>query len=157
MIRTAEIDPTGKYRYRLTREWDDSKPSVLWIMLNPSTADALVDDPTIRRCIGFARSWGYGGIVACNLFALRATDPRELKTHPDPVGPDNDRFLDIEYAITARAIAAWGIHGGERAKDVLKRLHHLQCLGITKHGHPKHPLYALATLKPTKLKEVTGA
>ena len=106
---TAEISRDGVYRYRLTRRWEtDDRASMLrWIMLNPSTADASLDDPTIRRCMGFARAWGYGGIVVHNLYALRATDPRQLRDHPDPVGPVNDSYIAGWRVPT---ICAWGAH-----------------------------------------------
>lgn len=145
----AVLSDDGVYRYSLTRRWADG-PSVRWVMLNPSTADAEVDDPTIRRCVSFARRWGYGSIVVHNLFALRATDPRELRQHPDPVGPDNDavlrgeRHLPGEVAVT---VCAWGAHAAavDRGRAVLALLEdarvHPFALGLTAAGHPRHPLY----------------
>jgi len=106
----AGFSPCGCYRYWLTRTWDESRSAVCWLMLNPSTADATRDDPTIRRCIGIARRWGHGGIVAVNLFALRATDPAELVRAVDPVGPENDAAVRSHTA-GLRVIAAWGSKG----------------------------------------------
>src|SRR5262245_19133112 len=91
--KEALISPCGLYRYWLTRTWDNSLRRVCWVMLNPSTADAEQDDPTIRRCVGFARSWGAGGIIVVNLFAFRASDPKALLRAADPVGPDNDGHI----------------------------------------------------------------
>lgn len=146
---SALLSPCRTYRYALRRWWAQTG-YVRFIMLNPSTADARVDDPTIRRCVGFARAWGYGGIVVHNLFALRATDPRELAAHPDPIGPDNDRQLRGvgEGAMHCDlTVCAWGAHrmAARRGPDVLALLwaagetpHHL---GLTASGAPRHPLY----------------
>src|SRR5689334_18589152 len=112
----ALFDPTGRYRYRLWRQWDPAKPAVAFVMLNPSTADATTDDPTIRRCFGFAQGWGFGRLEVVNLFALRATDPRELARHPDPVGPANDAHIAAALALTDQAVAAWGCGGALRER-----------------------------------------
>jgi hypothetical protein len=147
----AGISECGQYRYWLTRVWDKSKPVVAWIMLNPSTADALVDDPTIRRCMGFARAWGAGGIYVANLFAFRASNPCDLWKASDPVGPNNNPPI---YAHThgMRIVAAWGCQNGigARVREVLKFLdgRQLECLGVTKDGHPRHPLYMAANTLP---------
>lgn len=154
MQGSAILSECGRYRYVLTRETGGGRGVVAFIMLNPSTATADVDDPTIRRCRGFARDWGYGSLVVLNLFALRATDPALMKAAADPVGPDNDRHLR-EVARNANAVvAAWGVHGGHRGRDrhVLALLADLDgdllCLGTTRAGHPRHPLYAPANLAP---------
>lgn len=120
-------------------------------MLNPSTADATSDDPTIRRCTGFARARGFGGLRVLNLFALRCTDPAEMKGAPDPVGPQNDVFLRNAFARSVSegspVIAAWGVHGIHLLRDDAVRALaaecgvKLMCLGATKDGHPRHPLY----------------
>ncbi len=89
----ADFDGTGAYRYSLWREWDSRRPIVAFVMLNPSTADAAKDDPTIRRCASFARSWGYGSLEVVNLFAYRASEPKRLRQTPDPIGPANDDYL----------------------------------------------------------------
>jgi hypothetical protein len=146
----AIIDETGAYRYLLWRIWDKSKFRVTFIMLNPSTADANIDDATIRRCVGFADSWGYGGMEVVNLFAYRTTDPYLLKIYDDPVGPENDDYIGISAARSKLMIAAWGTNGSFKGRDkaVIKSLGEVYCIDITKGGHPKHPLYLKAELKP---------
>jgi hypothetical protein len=139
----AEFSPCRTWRYSLTRLWTQDKPYALFIGLNPSTATETVDDPTIRRCIGFAKSWGYGGMVMGNLFAFRATNPRDMMAAEDPIGPENDTWL-IE--LTAKAgiiIAAWGGYGSfmDRDKHAVVLMPVLHCLGKTKAGLPRHPLY----------------
>lgn len=154
MDRDAVISSSGTYRYLLTRYWDYTKPRVGFVMLNPSTADAKEDDPTIRRCINFAKSWGYGGIVVGNLFAYRATDPKKLTQVGSPVGPQNDVMLDrwiFGNEKVGLVIAAWGAHSfaAARGKELCRRHpNRLSCLGVTKAGHPKHPLYLRADTKP---------
>src|SRR5262245_38555366 len=98
MLRSAVFSPCRKYRYSLTRIWDAERPNVMFVGLNPSTADDQVDDPTVRRCIGFARKWRFGGMIIVNLFAYRSTDPNRLQEILDPVGPENDEHI----AATAR-------------------------------------------------------
>ncbi len=144
----AVLSDDGVYRYRLWREWDADKPSCLFIMLNPSTADASQDDPTIRRCIDYARRWDFGGLVVGNLFALRATDPNRLYESDDPVGPDNDDALVDMHDNATLTVCAWGVHGhhrdrGDTVATMLSRFRHrsLYCLGTTKGGAPRHPLY----------------
>lgn len=112
MEKSAIISPCGQYRYRLERAWDRSFPAAVFVCLNPSIADATLDDPTLRKCVGFARRWGCGHLVLVNLFALRATDPREMKRHPSPVGPDNDRHIQEAVQPPARS-SAW--RGGRTA------------------------------------------
>lgn len=130
------------YRYALTRRWGHGAPLVV-IGLNPSTADELADDPTIRRCIGFARREGCCGLVMLNAFALRATDPRVMLAHPEPVGPSNDEIIRRHTVGVELVVFAWGAHGGHRGRDrELQRLvPNGLCFGATKDGHPKHPLY----------------
>lgn len=151
----AALTHDRRYRLRLWRQWDGSRGLVNWIMLNPSTADEEADDPTIRRCIGYARRWGFGGIVVTNLFALRATDPRELRGAPDPIGPDNDVELVAVAFAADLVVCAWGNVGRyrHRARQVVKLLHgapgvDLHCLRITDQGQPCHPLYLPADLDP---------
>lgn len=149
MRSTATISPCGTYRYTLRRIWDDDLPPVYWVMLNPSTADANVDDPTIRRVIGFSRAWGYGSANVLNLFALRSTDPANLTGHADPVGPDNDVHLRsiLETKQRHTIVAAWGSFKGAagRARVIRTMMSgRLSCLGLTKDGHPRHPLYVRA-------------
>jgi hypothetical protein len=145
MTGGAAFSRDRRYRYRLWRRWDRSRPPVAFCMLNPSTADARRDDPTIRRCIGFARDWGYGGIEVVNIFALRATDPRDLRSARDPVGPRNDAFI-LRAAAGSPVVIAWGVHGAlrDRASATLKLFgarSRLLALGRTRSGAPRHPLY----------------
>lgn len=140
----AVFNEARTHRYLLERQWRAGKP-LTWVMLNPSTADAFADDPTIRRCIRFARRDGYAGIQVVNLFGLRATDPRELQMHPDPIGACNDRML-WEATEDADVVAAWGA-GGKlygRGRTVTGNLARagiaLACLAVTKDGQPVHPL-----------------
>lgn len=147
--RSAVISPCGAYRYRLGRRWGEG-PSVLWICLNPSTADATRDDPTLRRLIGFSRAWGYGGLRLGNLFALRSTDPHELYRAPDPIGPDNDDHLRAMAGGVSLIVAAWGNHGIVRGRGRVVRsmFPGMKVLGLTKIGEPRHPLYAAGDLTP---------
>lgn len=120
-------------------------------MLNPSTADENSDDPTLRRCLGFAKAWGYSGVDVVNLYALRATDPMELWKAPDPVGLENDSYLREAGANGAPLIAAWGAHAkSARVREVLAipGFDQLMCLRTTKKGYPAHPLYLPKDLKP---------
>lgn len=140
----ALMSECGKYRYKLWRWWAPG-PGVTWVMLNPSTADADVDDPTIRRCIGFAKLWGAGRIDVVNLFALRATDPEQLKTVTDRIGPQNDHVLSTKFD-NEIVVAAWGTKGSwwGRSGEVLpmlQRNHTVFYLGLTANGEPAHPLY----------------
>ncbi len=143
---SAEFSPDRIYRYALYRIWDETKPRVMFIGLNPSTADESIDDPTIRRCKRFAADWGYGGLIMANLFALRATDPRIMKEHSDPIGPDNNYWLEKLGRESEIIVAAWGNHGGHLNRDrvVVGFMPSMKCLGITKKGRPRHPLYVRA-------------
>jgi len=143
----ADFSPCRTWRYRLWREWNASKPHAMFLMLNPSTADETVNDPTVAKCQKWAREWGYGGITVCNLFAFRATDPGDMKAAADPVGPANDQAI-VNCAITAGVIVCgWGVDGPHLGRDqhVVTMLQDhgfpLTCLKVTKHGHPHHPLY----------------
>lgn len=148
--KAAIISDCGLYRYKLTRFWGPEH-ALPFVMLNPSTADADIDDPTIRRCMGFARREGAGGIIVVNLFGLRATDPSELHKTRDPFGSANRGEIHAlgQWAFLAGVpvVCAWGTHGWYKsANDDATRLlentgARLVCLGTTKVGHPKHPLY----------------
>lgn len=145
---TAVISDCGRYRYTLEREWMTGQGRCLFLMLNPSTADARDDDPTIRRCIGFAQRWGHRTLAVGNLFAYRATDPAALSTVPPhvAVGPRNDEWLRWLAVRSALIVVAWGAHAaaGERAREVLGDLladREVFCLGTTASGAPRHPLY----------------
>ena len=151
-VRGALVSPCGTYRYTLDRVWAPVRPRAVFIMLNPSTADAQFDDPTATRCRGFAEREGCGSYTVVNLFALRSPDPRVLRAHPDPVGPENDFHLRAVLNRRPKlVIAAWGAHpfAAARAAYVQELLTtplvdlrlRLTCLGTTKNSHPRHPLY----------------
>lgn len=153
----AVFSPCRTYRYTLHREWGDPEHRCLFVMLNPSTADETQDDPTIRRCIGYARTWGYGALDVGNIFALRSTDPQALYKHTEPVGADNDSWLSYLATRAAIVVCAWGSHGRHRGRGI--NVHaKLQRAGVTPHalkltstGQPCHPLYLPAALKPFPL------
>lgn len=161
----ADLSPCGRYRYSLWRTWDESKPAVLFCMLNPSTADADVDDPTIRRCIGFAKRWGYGTLLVWNLYALRATDPRELDTAEHPIGPDDEDHLWRLMGRAESIVVAWGAKPNRgryvnRERTMFRGPFHdreVYALGVTKDGHPRHPLYVRGDALPQRYPEPTGA
>ncbi len=142
------------YRYMLTRIWDPDGRRVLFVMLNPSTATEVQNDPTVERCERRARALGYGAFRVCNIFAYSATDPKVMRAQPDPVGPANDAAIveSAEWADTI--VCAWGTHGAHRARgpqvEALLRatgkpLYHL---GLSQAGHPKHPLYIAYAHQP---------
>lgn len=150
----AAISTDNLYRYQLWRRWSPEQPFMTFIMLNPSTADHTADDPTIRRCIGFAKREGCGGITVVNLYAFRATKPDLLLEADDPIGPMNKHFVDeaITQADDAPVVAAWGGWWRKRSRRVggpgFVRLapesfgrRELMCLGTNADGSPKHPLY----------------
>ncbi len=144
---------TGNYRYLLWREWNSNLKTVSFIMLNPSRADAEINDPTITRCINFARSWGYGRLEVVNLFAYRTSKPSLLKQAVEPIGRDNDRYIVEAVKRSDKVILAWGNHGTWQKQDLyilqlLKTYTHLYSLGITKKGCPRHPLYLRSAIKP---------
>jgi hypothetical protein len=142
----ARLSACGRYRYSLWRSWDARLPSLVWCLLNPSTADAEREDATTRRLRAFSRAWGCGGYVLVNLFALRATDPAELRKAADPVGPENDAAIRRATAGRRGVVIGWGTHGGCRGRDIavlnlLARVGAMvECLGTTKDGCPRHPL-----------------
>lgn len=150
--RSARLSDCRRYRYSLGREWSSGTGTVCFVMLNPSTADALEDDATVRRCMGFAKLWGYKRLEIRNLFAWRATDPKELLTAPDPIGPENDAELQLAKAAD-QIIVAWGTHGSLKGRDraVLKILADVPvyCLGRSQAGHPLHPLRLRADTERT--------
>jgi hypothetical protein len=155
--KSAVLSEDGKYRYVLRRQWSMCDATQfftpVFICLNPSTADESVDDPTVRRCVGFAKAWGWCEVTILNLFALRCTDPRGLVGHPDPRGPENEKHL-LEFGKFNQAIACWGVGGalmgeGKRVSQMLafhgcELLH----LGLTKDGYPRHPLYLPSSARP---------
>ncbi|MGH1458497.1 MAG: DUF1643 domain-containing protein [Paracoccaceae bacterium] len=151
---TAIYSDCERYRYALTREWDSGGKRVLFVMLNPSTATEVQNDPTVERCERRARALGYGGFRVTNIFAWRDTDPKLMRAARDPVGPDNDAAIRDGCAWADDVIAAWGTHGAHLARGTAvetilrgsgKPLYHL---GLSKAGHPKHPLYIAYSQEP---------
>lgn len=139
-----------RYRYLLSRSWG-AGPMAAFVMLNPSTADASENDPTIRRCIGFANSWGYAGLLVANLYAYRSTSPANLWLQDDPVGPDNDRHLREMLGGELLVVAAWGANARPDRVAQFWELagdREVHALRVTKGGAPGHPLYLPATLTP---------
>ena len=146
----AILSPCGFYRYHLWRIWDKCLPCMIFVMQNPSTADATDDDPTIRKCIHFAKRDGFGSISVRNVFALRATDERELLTHNDPFGPENEAHLLGARNVSpmTRLVVAWGERlGGRRLAHYYHLAHSClvsqkpYCLGVNRSGEPRHPLF----------------
>ncbi|MEL6204583.1 MAG: DUF1643 domain-containing protein [Pseudomonadota bacterium] len=144
---TAAYSPCEKYRYTLTREWAHDEGRLLCVMLNPSTATELQNDPTVERCERRARALGYGAFRVCNIFAFRATDPRVMRAEADPVGPENDAAIVNGADWADKVLCAWGTHGahldrGPAVERLLRATGRPLChLGLTKEGHPRHPLY----------------
>ncbi|MCE2946954.1 MAG: DUF1643 domain-containing protein [bacterium] len=147
MSSGATFSRDRQYRYRLWRHWDLSRAPLLMIMLNPSTADEERNDPTVERCERRARANGFGGLLVANIFALRSTDPRALYAHPSPVGRRNDAAILAMAREAGQVVCAWGVHGAlaDRGRRVASRLRQeglvLGVLGLTREGHPRHPLY----------------
>ncbi len=172
MTGDAILSPCGIYRYSLTRSWFQAdtpkgdKTFCLFVMLNPSTADASLDDPTIRRCVGFASRWGYRHLSVVNLFALRATDPTALyAVSPSyAIGGDNDAHIRMHAKAADLVVCAWGSHGGLRNRDreVKKILleeaaDRVMALGWTKGGQPRHPLYMSSVAEPVSARSIFAA
>lgn len=146
----AIFSACGTWRYQLWRRWSNT-PLFVVVGLNPSTADETHNDPTITRCIGFAKREGYGGLLMLNLFALRATSPQALKCFWDPIGPENDEVIGAVCQNLDRIVVAWGNQGGYWGRDrkvcnlIQTSTPHIQCFGLTQQGHPRHPLYLRKT------------
>lgn len=157
MTTGASFSPDRRYRYRLTRVWDDSLPTVCFIMLNPSTADEVQNDPTIERCRRRASQMGFGGLVAVNIFALRSTDPARLYVEADPVGPENDAHIRDAATASGLVICGWGEHGSllQRGATVLTLLRDAgvipHALKMNLDGSPAHPLYIGYRVLPTPM------
>ena len=145
MVRTALFSSCGRFRYRLGRRWGEG-PTVAFVLLNPSTADDERDDPTVRRCVDFARRLGFGGLEVVNLYAYVATDPADLRSAGYLVGPENDEHLAAAVRCCENVVLAWGVHAGRLARsvEVLQLLRDVAvtpyCLRLTSSGHPEHPL-----------------
>lgn len=136
---SATADIRGDYRYSLSRVWDEALPTMTFVLLNPSTADAVNLDPTLRRCLNFAERDGYGGMKILNLYAYRTPSPKVMLAAPDPVGPDNDQAL---AGAGGTVVAGWGTKAHPmRVAHALTLLPPLKALKITSYGHPQHPLY----------------
>jgi len=152
MIKSACFSLDRIYRYSLKRIWIEAKPFVLFVCLNPSTADENVDDPTIRRCIKYAADWGYGGMVMVNLYGYRSTDQSKLYKVRDPIGPHNDIHIRRNNQLSGITVVAWGVAGNKnknhRAEKVFSMIKNPHYLELTKDGFPKHPLYLKKDLKP---------
>lgn len=153
----AIISECGTYRYLLQRFWNVQLEAVNFVMLNPSTADAVLDDPTIRRCLGFARVLGFGAMEITNLFALRSVNPKALRTHADPVGPENDEQIVSSAKVCQMTICAWGTQGRymDRANRVISLLRNNgiapYALRFTLWGDPAHPLYLPGNIQPVRM------
>ena len=141
--KSAVFSPCRKYRYSLTRSWNSAEDCVLFIGLNPSIADEINDDPTLIRCINFAKDWGYGGLIMVNLFAYMSTHPTDLKKAKLPIGKNNNKHILKNHQKSQLTIAAWGNDGHflKRDKEVLRIINNPMCLNINKSGQPAHPLY----------------
>lgn len=162
MKKSAIISECGKFRYHLTRQWNEALKPLPFIMLNPSTADADEDDPTIRKCIGFATRLGFGGIEVFNLFAFRATNPKDLRAHGYQVGPENDRIMTnrlAELGLQDRGyvICAWGANARNLQAPQRVRTHlalagvRLRALRLLADGTPEHPLMLPYSCTPVHL------
>lgn len=161
-VSTATFSRCGLYRYELRRVWRPEKRTMVFVGLNPSTADESTDDPTIRRILGFADDWGYGTLVMLNVFAFRSTDPKALHDRAarrrEVIGPENDATIRSTFAAHRRdkLVIGWGAHGLllDRGRDVAAMASSLharpECLGLTQSGQPKHPLYLAASTKPVR-------
>ncbi|SFD01140.1 DUF1643 domain-containing protein [Tropicimonas isoalkanivorans] len=159
----ALYSPCEGYRYTLTRRWTQRGQHLLYIMLNPSTATEAANDPTIERCERRARAMGFGGFTVCNIFAWRETSPQALRKAPDPVGPQNDAVLLEQCTAAETILCAWGAHGdhmgrGRAVERLLRQTGRpLCCLGLTRDGHPRHPLYISYGTRPEPWPEQAGA
>jgi len=151
--RAARYSDCERYRYTLKITWDDSKDKIVFIGLNPSTATELKNDPTVTRMVNFAKSWGYGTLSVCNIFAFRTTFPSELKKSKDPIGKENDKWILYEIRNAGKVVAAWGNHGNflSRSNEMLKMIPNPYIFGKTKVGEPKHVLYLKNTSKISPL------
>jgi hypothetical protein len=150
----ATFSRDRRYRYTLTRVWDKDKPKILWVMLNPSTADETKLDPTLRRCLDYSYAWGYGMFAVCNLYAIRSTDRLAILKEREPIGVDNDEYIKTYARYADLVMCGWGTYGyyndrGKKVKAMIeaegKTPHYLV---LTKDGYPSHPLYLPARLTP---------
>jgi hypothetical protein len=153
----ASFSSCRRWRYLLWRRWDAARPVANFLMLNPSTADEFKLDPSCTRARLYAERWGFGALIVTNLFAWRATDPRDMKGAREPVGRANDRAIVRAAREAALVVCAWGNHGAHlaRSAQVMRLLHsadiRLHALRVTGAGEPAHPLYLQATLRPRRI------
>ena len=158
MSKGALFSSCRTWRYTLWRVWDKSKPICMFVGLNPSTADETNNDPTVTRCINYAKLWGFGALCMMNIFSFRATDPKDLKKAADPIGPDNLRWLRDIGGRAGMIVAAWGAHGKHlnQGIQILNMFGGLKlfCLGKTKDGSPRHPLYMKSDTTPIEYEEL---
>ncbi len=151
---TAVYSDCERYRYALTRVWEGAAKRVHFVMLNPSTATEMQNDPTVERCERRARALGFGAFQVTNIFAWRDTDPRDMRAAADPVGPENDAAILGACSWADQTVCAWGTHGAHlRRGPVVEAIlrgagHDLTHLGLSKDGHPKHPLYIGYAVQP---------
>ncbi|MEQ8636865.1 DUF1643 domain-containing protein [Gimesia maris] len=151
---TAIFSPCEKYRYILTRRFDPDNDKVCnFIMLNPSTATAEKNDPTVARCCKYAQQWGYGALIVTNIFAYRSTSRKKMKLFVRPTGPENEEYIEAAALKSNLIVCAWGTDGafmnrGPIVHSEITMFEETHCLEVTKHGHPKHPLYCKGDLKP---------
>jgi hypothetical protein len=161
-VSTATFSSCGLYRYELRRVWKSKERTMVFVGLNPSTADESTDDPTIRRILGFADDWGFGTLVMLNAFAFRATDPKALHVRAacghEVIGAGNDAAIAraFETNRAGKLVVGWGMHGalldrGGHVAEMARTLHgRPQCLGTTGSGQPKHPLYLAASTRAVR-------
>ena len=152
MKKDAILSEDRKYRYVLSRIWDESKPLVVIIGLNPSTADEKDDDNTIKKCINFSKNWGYGGLYMLNLFAFRATAPSDMFNASSPIGEENSKYIEKYSKLSDKVICSWSNNGNfkNRSKEVLLNIENKFYLKLNKTGEPAHPLYLNKNLIPIK-------
>jgi len=150
MNKSAIISPDGKYRYQLSRIYDEDLLPVAFVGLNPSTADEVKDDRTIMKCLQYSKKWGYGGFHMVNLFAYRSKNPKDLLTVNDPIGEDNNFHLKEIFGKVGKVVCCWGNYGKykDRNIEVLKMIDEPYCLRINKSGEPSHPLYLTEYIDP---------
>lgn len=152
----AAFSEDRMYRYGLWRRWQENGTTCLFVMLNPSTADEVKNDPTVERCERYAKAWGHGRLLVANIFAFRATDPKKLKWALDPIGPDNDAWIKKFYDQSNFCVCAWGNHGmlfGRQLEvsTMLRARGKIHVFGMTKKSSPKHPLYLKKCLTPVEI------
>lgn len=152
MESSAVFSKDRIYRYELWRKYDNNLPFCMFIALNPSTATETEDDPTVRRCIQYSKDWRYGGLCMTNIFAFRATNPKDMMKFNEPIGPENNETLKRLSEKAGIIVAAWGKEGTfmNRGQEIIDLIPNLYCLKKNKDGSPSHPLYLKKDLLPFK-------